>query len=75
MKYTKWCHPARNNEVGYLFCVHQNTLIPTKLPLARVVSVLPGEDGFIRVATWKTARGIYKCPVTKIAVLLSNDPH
>ena len=47
--------------------------MPTKWPLARVEKVHPGSDGFIRVATVKTAKGSYKQPVRKIALLLPND--
>ena len=74
MRFTKWSHPSRNLQVGDLVCVREDTLVPpTKWPLARVVSVHPGEDGFVRVATLRTAKGVYKHPVTKIALLLPND--
>ena len=45
----------------------------TKWPLTRVAKVLPGSDGFIRVAIVKTAKGSYKRPVSKIVLLLPND--
>ena len=73
MRLTKWSHPSRNLQVGDLVCVREDTLVPTKWPLARVVSGHPGEDGFVRVATLRTAKGTYKRPVTKIALLLPND--
>ena len=34
-------------------------------PLARVTKTYPGPDGLVRVVEVKTARGVYKRPVTK----------
>ena len=59
--------------MGDLIILMEDGIVPTKWPLARVVKVYPGSDGFIRVATVKTAKGSYKLPVSKIALLLPND--
>ena len=72
MKYTKWNHPTRNLEPGDLVCVHEDGLVATKWPLARVVQTYPGADGKVRVVTVRTSRGLYKRPVTKIALILPN---
>ncbi len=69
-KFTKWCHPQRNVSVGDVVILREDNLIPTKWPLARVVQVYPGRDDLVRVVSVKTAQGIYKRPVTKIAVVL-----
>ena len=72
MKFTKWNRPTRNMEKGDLVCLHEDGLIPTRWPLARVVQVYPGEDGQVRVVTVRTAKGTYKRPVTKVALILPN---
>ena len=69
-KYNKWFHPKRNVSVGDVVIVREDNLVPCKWSLARVAQVYTGKDGLVRVVTVKTAQGIYKRPVTKIAVLL-----
>ncbi len=34
--YAKWNHPSRNLQVGDLVCVHEDGLVPTNWPIARV---------------------------------------
>ena len=53
--------------------LQEHNLIPTRWPLARVIEVQPGNDGLVRVVTIKTSTGVYKRPVTKLAVLLPQD--
>ena len=72
-KFTKWNRPERNLQIGDLVCLHDEGPFPTKWPLARVVAVHPGNDGLVRVITVKTARGTYKRPVTKAALVLPCD--
>ena len=50
----------------------EDSLVPTKWPLAKIIEVHRRKDGLVRVATVKTATGMYKRPVGKIALLL---PH
>ncbi len=69
-KFTKWCYPQRNISVGDIAILREDNLVPTRWPLARVVQVYPGRDDLVRVVSVKTAQGIYKRPVTKIAVVL-----
>ena len=71
-KFSKWHHPTRNLQVGDVVIIREDTLVPTKWPLARVSQVHCGQDGLVRVATVKTAKGTYKRPVTKLALLLSS---
>ena len=73
-KFAKWQHPTKNLQVGDVVVLREDNTFPTKWPLARVVQVHCGNDGFVRVATVKTVKGVYKRPVTKIAPLLS-DPN
>ena len=42
MKYSKWHSPTRNIQVNDLVCVREDSLVPTKWPLARVIAVHPG---------------------------------
>ncbi|KAJ8969338.1 hypothetical protein NQ314_001807 [Rhamnusium bicolor] len=42
---------------------------PLQWPLARVIRVLPGRDGRVRVVEIKTQSGIYTRPITKLCVL------
>ena len=69
-KYNKWRHPTRNIAVGDIVVLQESGSIPTKWPLARVLETHPGRDGLVRVVTLKTSQGVYKRPVTKLAVLI-----
>ena len=72
-RYVKWHHPSRNIEVGDIVILREDNLVPTKWPLAKVITAHPGNDGLTRVVTVKTSTGEYKRPVTKIAVLLPSQ--
>lgn len=72
VRFKKWRSPQRNLKVGDLVCLHEDNLVPTRWPLARVVSVHPGTDGLVRVVTVKTSHGTYTRPVTKVALILSS---
>ena len=66
-------HPTRNVQVGDVIILQEDNMVPTKLPLAKVIQTHTGRDGLVRVVTIKTATGTYKRPVTKIALLLPSD--
>jgi len=72
-KYAKWHNPSRNICVGDVVVLQDDSVVPCKWPLARVVETHAGQDGIVRVVTVKTATGNYKRPVTKIAVLLPTE--
>ena len=72
-RFVKWHHPSRNLQVGDVVIVRENNLVPIKWPLGRIVNVYSGRDGFVRVVDVKTTNGIYKRPITKIALLLPID--
>ena len=71
---TKWFSPSRNLCPGDLVLLQEESIVPTKWPLARVVKVHSGKDGFVRVATIRTKTGFYTRPVTKLALLMERDP-
>ena len=48
-------------------------MVATDWPLGRVTEVYPGQDGLVRVVSVKTARGIYRRPVVKVAVLIPSE--
>ncbi len=72
-RFTKWHYPSRNVRVDDIVLLKEDSLVPTKWPMARVIEVNMGKDGLVRVVTVKTRVGTYKRPVTKIALLLPND--
>ena len=68
---TKWCCPTRNIRVGDMVILREDSALPTKWPLGRVIEVYPGKDNLVRVAT--VSSGIRTRPVTKLALLLPSD--
>ena len=72
-KFSKWHSPTRNAKVGDVVLLKEDGLVPTKWPMAKIVSVHPGKDKIVRVVTVKTAAGTYTRPVTKTALLLPLD--
>ena len=58
---------------GDLVLIKDETTFNTNRPLASVVYVYPGEDGFVRVASVKTEWGLFKRPVSKLVMLLPED--
>ncbi len=72
-RFTKWQFPSRNLQVGDLVVVREDSPITNQWPLARVLMVHPGKDQRVRVATIKTAKGIYKRPIVKLALLLPSE--
>jgi hypothetical protein len=72
-RYNKWQNPTRNFQIGDVVIVQDDALVPCKWPLGRIVETHQGKDGLVRVVTVKMTNGIYKRPVTKIALLLPED--
>ncbi len=72
-KFTKWHTPVRNLQVGDVVMLKEERFTPTKWPLGRITTVHPGKDGYVRVATVRTAKSTYKRPVVKLALILPTD--
>ena len=68
-QYNRWRNPSENVEIGDLVLLKDECLPATKWPMARVVDVVPGADQLVRVATIKTATGLYKRPIVKLIPL------
>jgi len=62
-----------NIQVEDLIAIRENSPFTSKWPLAHVIEVHPGKEGLVREATFQTATGTYTRPITKLALILSND--
>ena len=51
----------------------EDNIAHTKWPIGKVIELYPGKDQIVRVVTVKTARGVFKRPIVKVALLLSQD--
>ena len=71
--YTKWHKPSRNIQVNDIVILQDANLVPTRWPLGRVVKTFHGEDHLVRLVDVKTQSGVYRRPVTKIALILPNE--
>ena len=71
---TKWIKPPQSLCPGDLVLLQEESIVPIRWPLARVVKIHPGRDGLVRVAHIKTKNGLYTRPVTKLALLLEREP-
>lgn len=65
----KWKKPSPNLKTGDMVIIKEDNTPTMKWPLGRVTNVYPGNDGSIRVAEVKTASGIFKRPIHRLAVL------
>ncbi|XP_044317754.1 uncharacterized protein LOC123038127 [Drosophila rhopaloa] len=66
---TKWQTTSPNLEVGALVIIHEDNTPPQRWITGRVISVVAGADGKIRVAEIKTATDVFKRPIQKLAAL------
>jgi len=65
-----WQTPQRQLPLGAVVLIADERYPPSKWPLARVIKVHPGNDGFVRVATLRTAAGTTcRRPITKLCLL------
>ena len=65
-KRTCWRKDVPNMKVGELVLVQDDDIKRGKWPLARVIRVMPGRDGIVRVAEIKTRSGVYTRPTSKL---------
>ncbi|XP_076660820.1 uncharacterized protein LOC143364269 [Halictus rubicundus] len=69
----KWLQDKARIKAGALVLIKSEILPPTQWPLARVVTVHPGPDASIRVATVRTGTSQFLRPVHKLIPLLPPD--
>ena len=76
-KIYKWQYPTKGVVPGDVVLIIEKGIMPMKWPMARIIKTYPGEDGVTRVVDIKTAKGIYRRPVHKLAPLISmeNESH
>ena len=60
--------------MGDVVIIRDDNTSPTQWPLARVIKIHKGKDGYVRVVDLKTLKGEYRCPVSKV-VLLQQASH
>lgn len=66
----KWRVANNNITVGSLVILRQDNCPPMTWPMARVVNVYPGHDGFVRAVEVKTATGkTHTRSITKVSLL------
>nr|XP_041631491.1 uncharacterized protein LOC121502313 [Drosophila kikkawai] len=66
---TTWTKTAPNLAVNDMVIVHEDNLPPQRWLLGRVVSTIAGSDNIVRVANVRTAKGIIRRPIRKLALL------
>ncbi|XP_044313436.1 uncharacterized protein LOC123037359 [Drosophila rhopaloa] len=65
---SKWRVETSNIKVGSIVLLKEDNLPPLKWQLGCIQGVVPGEDGVVRVAMVRTATGLVKRAVAKLAV-------
>ncbi|XP_055622539.1 uncharacterized protein LOC129766108 [Toxorhynchites rutilus septentrionalis] len=65
----RWTEALDNLAVGSIVVLKDEQLPPQKWALGRVLSVHPGTDGRVRVATVKTSSGIMQRAISKLCLL------
>ena len=66
---TKWQREKPNLQPEDIVILKTDKVFSCHWPIARILEVHPGQDGRVRVATIKTATGVYKRPTAKLALL------
>ncbi|XP_041449647.1 uncharacterized protein LOC121404379 [Drosophila obscura] len=70
----KWRTPQPSIQVNDIVCIKDENLPPLKWPLARVIDIIAGADGTVRVAVLRTPSGTTRRAVNKLCVLPVEDP-
>ncbi|XP_058827074.1 uncharacterized protein LOC131687050 [Topomyia yanbarensis] len=65
----RWTEAMDNLAVGSIVALKDERAPPLKWPLGRVLSVHPGPDGLVRVATVKSTFGIVQRAIPKLCLL------
>ncbi|GFU26567.1 integrase catalytic domain-containing protein [Trichonephila clavipes] len=65
----KWQFEKNNVAVGCLVLLKENDLPPCKWTMARILEVIYGTDGKVRVVKLKTATGVLTRSISKICIL------
>jgi len=65
----KWNTADEPIKVGQMVIVQEDNLPLLCWSLARVEEIFPGKDNIIRVVSVRTAKGVYKRPITRLCLL------
>lgn len=65
----KWNTPSNPVTIGSIVLIITDNVSPLSWPLGVIVATHAGSDGICRVASVKTATGVYKRPVVRLCVL------
>ncbi|XP_070144937.1 uncharacterized protein [Drosophila kikkawai] len=66
---TNWTQASPNLSVGDMVLIHEDNLPPQRWLLGRIEAAIPGKDQRVRVADVRTAKGVYRRPTHKLALL------
>ncbi|XP_043862777.1 uncharacterized protein LOC122756629 [Drosophila santomea] len=66
---TTWTKTSPNLAVNDMVIDHEDNLPPQRWLLGRIVSTIAGVDNIVRVADVRTAKGIIRRPIRKLALL------
>ncbi|XP_055918461.1 uncharacterized protein LOC129950552 [Eupeodes corollae] len=66
---SKWINEQPNLIVGKLVLIHEDHTPPQQWAMGRVVVVVEGQDGKVRVTDIKTRNGILRRPIVKLALI------
>ncbi|XP_055912335.1 uncharacterized protein LOC129946237 [Eupeodes corollae] len=66
---SKWVQEQPNLVVGKLVLIHEDNSPPQRWKTGRVIGVVEGQDGKVRVADVKTSSGVLRRPIVKLAPL------
>ena len=69
----KWLKPKRNLKTGDLVLLLSDGLTYKEWPLGLVVDTKMDDDGFVREATIKTSKGLFRKDIRKLCLLESSD--
>ena len=74
VKRNKWKEKLQERfRIGELVILIEEDMRKGTWSLGRIVEMLPGDDGIVRVVTIRTKNGTYTRPITKIGKLEDND--
>ena len=66
---SKWQNDRPNIKADSMVLVHEDNVPPLHWVLGRVIHEIPGKDSLIRVVDVRTAKGVIRRPIRKLALL------
>lgn len=66
---SKWRTKYNNVEPGMIVLIKEDNLPSQCWKIGRIETTFPGSDAVVRVAELRTAKGLIKRPITKLAPL------